>query len=142
MSTETAAAKTVLHSCACIRLGSYCGRMTYKTWAPGHDAKAKSLLQTAHRNGEDVVLDGEIMSARSATDLLVPALTPFLYYKRGTMPARFADDAAAMAHSAITAQIQVGRWTYNALIAGSRVTYVTRGGDTKVMDVADAKFVA
>jgi hypothetical protein len=136
-STETA-----LAPCSCLRFGVNCGRVTAKTWAPGHDAKAKSLLQTAHRNDEEVVVDGEIMSARSAAEMVIPALVPFLYYRRGTLQARFADDSAAMAHSAITAQIKVGRWTYNALIAGSKVTYVTRSGESRTMDVAEANFVA
>jgi hypothetical protein len=47
-----------------------------------------------------------------------------------------------MANSAITAQIKVGRWTYNALIAGSKVTYVTRSGEARSMDVAEANFTA
>ena len=91
--TET---KPALHDCACIRFGTPCQRLTWATWAPGHDAKAKGLLQRAHRANEEVVVDGEIMSARSAAELVIPALVPFLYYRRGTLAARFADDAAAM----------------------------------------------
>lgn len=141
MSADTIT-KSTIHSCACIRFGIDCGRMTGGTWAPGHDAKAKGLLQRAHRANEEVVVDGEIMSARQGAEKVIPALVPFLYYKRGTLPARFADDAAAMANSAITAQIKVGRWTYNALIAGSKVTYVTRSGEARTMDVAEANFTA
>lgn len=133
---------TALVPCSCIRFGVNCGRMTYKTWAPGHDAKAKGLLQTAHRNNEEVVVDGVIMSARQGAELVVPALVPFLYYRKGTLAARFADDDAAMKDSAISVQIKVGRWTYNALVAGSKVTYITKAGEVKIMDVADAKFVA
>jgi hypothetical protein len=133
---------TALVPCSCIRFGVDCGRMTLKTWAPGHDAKAKSLLQSAHRNGEDVVVDGVIMSARQGAEAVVPALVPFLFYRRGTLKARFADDAAAMADSAYSAQIKVGRWTYNALIAGGNVTYVTRAGESKTVDIASVQFVA
>jgi hypothetical protein len=140
--TASTATKSELRPCACIRFGVDCGRMTGGTWAPGHDAKAKGLLQRAHRASEDVVVDGVIMSARQGAEAVVPALVPFLYYRKGTLPARFADDAAAMANSAITAQIKVGRWTYNALIAGSKVTYVTRSGEARVMDVAEANFTA
>jgi hypothetical protein len=113
--------------------------------APGPPAttpRRRALLQRAHRANEEVVVDGVIMSARQGAEAVIPALVPFLYYKRGTLPARFADDAAAMANSAMTAQIKVGRWTYNALIAGSKVTYVTRSGETRSMDVAEANFTA
>lgn len=133
---------TALVPCSCIRFGVDCGRMTLKTWAPGHDAKAKSLLQSAHRNDEEVVVDGVIMSARQGAELVVSALVPFLYYRKGTLSARFADDDAAMKDSAISAQIKVGRWTYNALVAGSIVTYITKTGEARTMDVAEAKFVA
>lgn len=139
MSTKTT---TALVPCSCIRFGVDCGRMTYKTWAPGHDAKAKSLLQSAHRNDEDVVVDGLIMSARQGAEAVVPALVPFLYYRKGTLSARFADDDAAMKDSAISTQIKVGRWIYNALVAGSVVTYITAKGEARTMDVAEAKFVA
>lgn len=131
-----------LAPCSCLRFGVNCGRVTYKTWAPGHDAKAKSLLQAAHRNAEDVIVDGQIMSARQGAELVVPALVPFLYYRRGTLAARFADDDAALRDSAITAQIKVGRWIYNALIAGPVVTYVEKSGAVRTMDVADANFVS
>jgi hypothetical protein len=116
--------------------------MTGGTWAPGHDAKAKGLLQTAHRASEDVVVDGVIMSARQGAELVVPALVPFLYYRKGSLAARFADDDAALKDSAFSAQIKVGRWTYNALVAGSVVTYVTAKGEARTMDVAEAKFVS
>lgn len=131
--------------CSCSRfagLDQACQRWTFSIWAPGHDAKAKGYLQRAHREGWLVTVDGTEMSARQAAELVVPALVPFLYYKRGTLPARFADDAAAMADSAMSAQIKVGRWTYNALIAGNTVTYVTKQGEAKTMDIADAQFVA
>jgi len=140
--TTATATKTVLHDCACIRFGINCGRQTFKTWAPGHDAKAKGFLQRAHRDGEEVLVDGEIVSARQGAELVVPALVPFLFYKRGTLSARFADDEAAMADSAMSAQVKVGRWVYNALISGSKVTYITKSGEAKAMDIADAKFVA
>jgi len=128
--------------CSCSRFGVDCGRLTAKTWAPGHDAKAKGLLQTAHRNGEDVVVDGLIMSARQGAERVVPALVPFLYYRKGTLAARFADDDAAMKDSATSAQIKVGRWTYNALIVGTQVVYATKAGETKFIPVEDAQFVA
>jgi hypothetical protein len=128
--------------CSCLRFGVDCGRVTYKTWAPGHDAKAKSLLQAAHRNGEEVVVDGVIMSARQGAEAVVPALVPFLYYRKGSLQARFADDDAALKDSAFSAQIKVGRWTYNALVAGSVVTYVTAKGEAKTMDVSEAQFVS
>jgi hypothetical protein len=131
-----------LHTCSCIRFGVDCGRQTGGTWAPGHDAKAKSLLQSAHRNSEEVVVDGVIMSARQGAELVVPALVPFLYYRKGSLAARFADDDAALKDSAFSAQIKVGRWTYNALVAGSVVTYVTAKGEARTMDVAEAKFVS
>jgi len=108
----------------------------------GHDAKAKSYLQRAHRNDYTVRLDGVEMSARQATEILVPALVPFLYYVKGTLSARFADDDAAMAQSAKSVQIKVGRWTYNGLLLGTKVVYATKSGETKEIAVEAAKFVA
>jgi hypothetical protein len=131
-----------INTCSCYRLGTDCGRTTYGIWAPGHDAKAKSYLQKAHRGGESVELDGVEMSARQATDILVPALTGFLYYRPGTLSARFADDDAAMAESAKSVQVKVGRWTYNGLLLGTKVVYATKSGETKEIAVEDAKFVA
>jgi hypothetical protein len=124
--------KSELRPCACLRLGVDCGRMTAATWAPGHDAKAKGLLQRAHRTNEEVVLDGVIMSARQATDILVPALTGFLYYRRGAQHARIAKSV----------QIKVGRWVYNGLLLGAEVVYATKTGETKRVAVEAANFVA
>jgi hypothetical protein len=140
--TASTITKSELRPCACLRLGVDCGRMTAATWAPGHDAKAKGLLQRAHRTNEEVVLDGVIMSARQATDILVPALTGFLYYRRGSLQARFADDNAAMAESAKSVQIKVGRWVYNGLLLGAEVVYATKTGETKRVAVEAANFVA
>jgi|GEM_PF-2810470 hypothetical protein len=128
--------------CSCIRLEIACNATTYGIWAPGHDAKAKSYLQRAHRNDYTVRLDGVEMSARQATEILVPALVPFLYYVKGTLSARFADDDAAMAQSAKSVQIKVGRWTYNGLLLGTKVVYATKSGETKEIAVEAAKFVA
>lgn len=131
-----------LAPCSCLRFGVNCGRVTYKTWAPGHDAKAKSLLQAAHRNAEDVIVDGQIMSARQGAELVVPALVGFLYYRRGSLQARFADDDAAMRDSATAVQIKVGRWVYNGLLLGTSVVYATKSGETKTIPVESAQFVA
>jgi hypothetical protein len=140
--TATATAPK-LNECRCAAFaGMECGRTTKKTWAPGHDARIKGFLQRAHRNDESVVLaDGTEVTARQAADELFPAGTPFLFYVRGTQSARFADDHAALAHSARQAQIKVGRWAYNALVAGDTVTYVTKSGETKTAKVDEVKFV-
>jgi hypothetical protein len=131
------------HACACHMLkGMYCGRLTGRTFAPGHDARIKGILQEAHREGMLVALeDGTLVSAREAMTQIAPNLVPFLYYKRGTMDARFADDAAAMADSAKRVQVKIGRWTYDALLAGSQVIVVKKNGEVITVPVADANFV-
>lgn len=134
-----------LNDCRCVEflgLSYRCGRTTRKVWAPGHDARAKGFLQQKHRDGELVVLsDGREVSAREAAEEFVPALVPFLFYKRGTQSARFADDMAALADSAKSVQIKVGRWVYNGLVAGETVTYVTKAGEAKSIPMAEAKLV-
>ncbi|QOR55656.1 MAG: hypothetical protein VM34scaffold347_67 [Phage 66_12] len=131
----------VLNDCACQRLGLDCTRSTKGTWAPGHDARAKGYLQAAHRDNRPVFLDGVEMAARQAAEEIAPAVVGMLYYKRGSMQARFADDDAAMADSAKSFQIRVGRWTYNALVAGDVVTYVTKSGEAKTLPLAEANIV-
>jgi hypothetical protein len=146
MSTTTttqASTTTLKHACACHMLkGMYCGRLTGRIFAPGHDARIKGILQEAHREGFMVTLEsGEVVTAREAMTQIAPNLVPFLYYKRGTMDARFADDEAAMADSAKRVQVKVGRWTYDALLAGSQVIIVKKNGEVVTVPVAEANFV-
>jgi hypothetical protein len=131
----------VASQCSCIRLGVDCGRTTFGTWAPGHDAKAKGLLQRAHRNDEPVLVDGHEVTARQAAEELVPAIVGMLYYRKGTIQARFADDDAALADSASSAQVKVGRWVYNALVAGDVVTYADKAGKVHSLPLAEANLV-
>lgn len=142
--TEAAQAD-VIKPCACMRfdhLAHRCNRTTKRIFAPGHDARIKGFLQSAKRDGEEVLLDGQWVTPRMAAEEIAPALVAFLYYRRGTMSARFADDEAALADSAVSMQIKVGRWIYNALVAGDTVIYVTKSGETKTLPIADANFVS
>lgn len=141
--TDTQVLSTERHACACHMLkGMYCGRLTGRTFSPGHDARVKGILQEAHREGFMVTLEnGQVVTAREAMTQIAPNLVPFLYYKRGTMDARFADDEAAMADSAKRVQVKIGRWTYDALLAGSQVIVVKKNGEVVTVPVAEANFV-
>lgn len=136
-----------------------CARTTTRTFAPGHDAKLKSLLGLALANDEMVTVttDGVAteMSALEAAGLLgnfgymVREIAAKITAKRdraANHQAKLAANRAkreaekaqkqakkAAARVAIPAQKQkakVGRWTYEGTVENGEFTYTNKQGET------------
>jgi hypothetical protein len=73
-----AAKNTAKSPCSCVRLGTACGGDTWNLWSPGHDARAKGVLQVAHRAGEKVLVDGKPFTAKTAAQKLGLQVLPWL----------------------------------------------------------------
>ena len=136
-----------------------CTRATTRTFAPGHDAKLKSLLGQALANGEMVTVttDGvkAEMSPLEAAGLMgnfgqmVVAVADKLRAKRDRAAAhkaklaanrakREAEKASKKPRAAkkplIPVQAKVGRWTYEGVVKGDRFVFANKQGVTVETD--------
>jgi hypothetical protein len=97
-----------------IHVETGCEALTYKVFAPGHDARFKGLLQTAHRQGGEVWFDGVSTSpadfATERTPGLVSAIT-------NPVAPRPAAKPKATEPKPRRVRAKVGRWEYVGEIA-------------------------
>jgi hypothetical protein len=79
MTTKDTASKAK-HPCACKLIAkNACGADTWATFAPGHDARMKGLLQKAHRAGVKVLMaDKRRLTAMEVAAEIAPKLVTFL----------------------------------------------------------------
>lgn len=122
-----------------LHLETGCEVMTLRLFAPGHDARFKSLLQTAHRMGGEVAFGGASSSpehfAQLNTPNLVEAITRDVAPRHATRKRKVGVETR---NQRVVAK--VGRWEYEGQIvlvgAGKDRTehfhYTTPGGENKV----------
>lgn len=97
-----------------------CGTATHRTYAPGHDAKLKSLLIKLNREGQQY----HYISGGALVDVSPATLAAELSWSHFLTPAK--PKATRKAKKDRTGQqgtIKLGRWTYPA-------TILTDNGDT------------
>lgn len=114
-----------------------CVTLTKRLFAPGHDARFKGLLQTAHRMGGEVWFEGVSTSPEHFAQLNTPGLVADVTRVVAPKPPRKrkvkADDTRPV-------RAKVGRWEYDGFIkmvgTGTDRTehfhYTTEDGTNKV----------
>lgn len=119
-----------------IHVETGCTRETQRLFAPGHDARFKGLLQTAHRMGGSVWFEGVSTEPEHFAQLNTPGLVADIMRPVAPKPERKRKPKAEVRK----VRAKVGRWEYDGEIvlvgAGTDRTehfhYTTDAGENKV----------
>jgi hypothetical protein len=118
---------------------TYCQEKTNKIFAPGHDARFKSLMQIAFRAKVDAeYIDGAMLVSSDAvgiTERVAPKLVPFV-----TAPvaapkprSRKAKAKAAKDAAPVVIRAKVGRWEYEGTIDKTTGNFIYTDAKGKVV---------